>query len=209
MRIIATYADGVQRDVSAEGFIESSNTDVAVTEPGGIVRTLRRGEAPILARYEGNYAATTVTVMGDRSGFVWREPEKWNKIDEFVAEKWQRMRILPSELCTDEVFLRRIFLDLTGLPPSADDVRAFLADQRETRIKREAVVDRLIGSPDYVDHWANKWADLLQVNRKFLGEEGAMLFRDWIRREIECNTPNERGRLCVLSPKTNLRSVSF
>ncbi len=189
IRIVATYADGRRRDVTAEGFIESGNTDVAVTEAGAVVTTLRRGEAPILARYEGAYAATTVTVMGDRSGFVWREPEKWNRIDVFTAEKWKRMKLLPSELCTDEDFLRRVYLDLTGLPPAPAEVREFLADQRPVREKRDAVIERLLGSPDYVDHWANKWADLLQVNRKFLGEEGAKLFREWIRQEIAANTP--------------------
>ncbi len=192
MRIIATYADGRQRDVTAEGFIESGNQDVALTERGGLVSTLRRGEAPILARYEGAYAATTITVMGDRSGFAWQEPEKWNKIDAFTAAKWQRLKILPSGLCTDDEFLRRVTLDLTGLPPSAAEVREFLADTRPTRVKRDAVIDRLIGSPDYVDHWSNKWADLLQVNRKFLGEEGAKGFRDWIRQEIAANTPYDQ-----------------
>src|SRR5688500_4395396 len=95
MRIIATYADGRQRDVTAEGFIESGNTDVVAAERSGLISTLRRGEAPILARYEGNYAATTVTVMGDRTGFAWQEPEKWNRVDEFTAAKWRRMKILP------------------------------------------------------------------------------------------------------------------
>jgi hypothetical protein len=199
MRIVATYADGRTRDVTAEAFIESSNQDVAVTERGGMVSTLRRGEAPILARYEGAYAATTVTVMGDRSGFAWQEPEKWNKIDEFTAEKWKRMKILPSELCSDEDFLRRAYLDLTGLPPSADDVRAFVADARPTRVKRDAVIDRLIGAPEYVEHWANKWADLLQVNRKFLGEEGAKLFRGWIRDEVAANTPYDQFAKKILT----------
>jgi len=199
MRIIATYADGRQRDVTAEGFIESGNQDVAVTERGGLVSTLRRGEAPVLARYEGNYAATTITVMGDRSGFAWSEPEQWNQIDGFAAEKWQRMKILPSGLCSDDEFLRRVYLDLIGLPPTATDVREFLADTRATRVKRDAVIDRLIGSPDYVDHWSNKWADLLQVNRKFLGEEGAKGFRDWIRHEIDTNTPYDRFAKKILT----------
>ncbi len=199
MRIIATYADGRKRDVTAEGFIESGNQDVAVTERGGLVRTLRRGEAPLLARYEGAYAATTVTVMGDRAGFEWREPEKWNRIDEFTAAKWRRMKILPSELSGDAEFLRRVHLDLTGLPPTADEVRAFLADARPAREKRDAVIDRLIGSPDYVDHWANKWADLLQVNRKFLGEDGARQFRDWIRGEVAANTPYDQFARKILT----------
>ena len=199
MRIVASYADGRQRDVTAEAFVDSGNMDVVATEAGGIVSTLRRGEAPVLARYEGNYVATTITVMGDRRGFAWQEPEHWNKIDEFVAAKWQRMKILPSGLCTDEDFLRRVYLDLTGLPPTAEEVRAFLADARATRTKRDEVVDRLIGAPDYVDHWANKWADLLQVNRKFLGEEGAKLFRDWIRKEVEANTPYDQFARKILT----------
>jgi hypothetical protein len=192
VRVLATYADGKQRDVTAEAFVESGNTDVVAADAGGLMNTLRRGEAPVLARYEGAYAATTVTVMGDRSGFTWKEPEKWNKVDELVAAKWKRMKILPSGLSTDEEFLRRAYLDLTGLPPTADDVRKFLADQRDTRVKRDEVVDRLVGSNDYVDHWANKWADLLQVNRKFLGEEGAAMFRDWIRAEVAKNTPYDQ-----------------
>ncbi|MBI5775109.1 MAG: DUF1549 domain-containing protein [Verrucomicrobia bacterium] len=192
VRIIATYADGKSRDVTAEAFIESGNMDVVATDGGGLIKTLRRGEAPVLARFEGAYDATTVTVMGDRSGFVWQEQPANNKIDEFVAAKWQRMKILPSGLCADEDFVRRVYLDLTGLPPTPAEVRSFLADKRDTRAKRDELIDKLIGSPDYVDHWANKWADLLQVNRKFLGEEGAGAFRNWIRKEVEANTPYDK-----------------
>ena len=72
MRIVATYADATTRDVTREAFIESGNTEVATTDRQGVVTAVRRGEAPVLARYEGSYAATTLTVMGDRSGFVWQ-----------------------------------------------------------------------------------------------------------------------------------------
>lgn len=192
LRVVATYADGTVRDVTAEAFVETGNGDVAKAGDGGLVITLRRGEAPMLARYEGAYAATTVTVMGNRTGFVWEQPPTWGKIDELVAAKWQRMKILPSELCSDAEFVRRVHLDLTGLPPSPESVRQFLADKRETRVKREALIDQLIGNSDYTDHWANKWADLLQVNRKFLGEEGAKLFRGWIREEVAKNTPYDK-----------------
>ncbi|MEY2879645.1 MAG: hypothetical protein RLZZ15_2025, partial [Verrucomicrobiota bacterium] len=205
MRILATYADGGTRDVTAEAFVESGNQDVATADERGVVTTLRRGEAPMLARYEGSYAATTVTVMGDRSGFAWVEPEQWNKIDAFTAAKWQRMKILPSALCTDEDFLRRVHLDLTGLPPTTEEVRAFVADARPVREKREAVIDRLLGSPDFVDHWANKWADLLQVNRKFLGEEGAKKFREWIRAEVAANTPYDAFARKILTATGSTR----
>lgn len=189
MRIVAHYADGSQRDVTREAFVESGNTEVATADRRGLMTSVRRGEAPILARFEGAYAATTLTVMGAREGFEWQEPEKWGPIDEFVAAKWKRMKLLPSELCTDGEFIRRVSLDLTGLPPSADEVRAFLADPRPTREKRAELVDRLIGNDAFVDYWTNKWGDLLQVNRKFLGAEGAAKFHEWIHQAVAENRP--------------------
>ena len=192
IRVLATYADGYTKDVTAEAFVDSGNTDVVEADKKGLLTTVRRGEAPVLARFEGAYAATTVTVMGDRTGFAWKEPEKWNKIDELVASKWQRMKIEPSGTCTDAEFLRRIYIDLTGLPPKPEAVRAFLADNRDQRTKRTELIDKLIGNPEFVDHWSNKWADMLQVNSKFLGNEGATALRGWIKEQVANNTPYDR-----------------
>ena len=189
VRVVATYADGSSRDVTSEAFVSSGNGDIVKTDRHGLVTTFRRGEAPILARFEGAYASTTVTVMGDRTGFAWKDVPSNNPIDKYVSEKWKRMKILPSELCTDIEFIRRVYLDLTGLPPTSEQVKAFIADKTPTHEKRNALIDKLIGSDDYIDHWTNKWADLLQVNRKFLGPQGAKPFRDWIRNEIAGNTP--------------------
>jgi len=189
IRVVATYHDGLVRDVTREAFLESGNGEVATANRTGVIAAVRRGEAPILVRYEGAYASTTLTVMGDRSGFVWKQPESYGKIDDLAAAKWKRLKIQPSGLCTDAEFLRRASLDLTGLPPSTDDVRAFLADTRDSKAKREALVDRLIGSEAYVDYWTNKWADLLQVNRKFLGVEGASSLRTWIRSQVAADLP--------------------
>ncbi len=199
MRVLATYADGVTKDVTAEAFIESGNTEVAETDKHGLATSIRRGEAPMLARYEGAYAATTITVMGDRSRFAWVEPPKFNKVDEFVSAKWKRMKILPSELCSDADFVRRVYLDLTGLPPSPDEVRAFLSDKTETQMKRDQLVDRLVASDAYVEQWSNKWADMLQVNSKFLGDEGANLFRGWIRQQVAANTPYDKFVYSILT----------
>ncbi len=192
LRVLATYADGRVRDVTREAFVESGNTEVVAAERGGLLKSLRRGEAPMLVRYEGSYAATTLTVMGDRTGFVWAEPPANNKIDTLAAAKWQRMKIQPSGLAGDAEFIRRVYLDLTGLPASVDQVKAFLADTRDTKVKRDELVDKLVGSDDYVEYWSNKWADLLQVNGKFLAREGATSFRKWIRDEITANTPYDQ-----------------
>jgi hypothetical protein len=199
VRVLATYADGVVRDVTREAYVESGNTEVATAGRTGLMTAERRGEAPILARFEGAYAATTLTVMGDRSGFEWSEPPAYGRIDELVAAKWKRLKIRPSGLCTDAEFIRRVYLDLTGLPPSADDVRAFLADTADSKAKREALVDKLIGTPQFVDYWTNKWGDLLQVNRKFLGTEGSVAFRGWIRDQVARNVPYDQFVRTILT----------
>ncbi|MCU0703368.1 MAG: DUF1553 domain-containing protein [Fimbriiglobus sp.] len=190
--VVATYADGTKRDVSAEAFIESSNTEVVTIDKTGVASTVRRGEATLLVRYEGAYAAAGVVVMGDRSGFEWVQRPTHNFIDELVDAKLKKMKIVASDLCTDEEFVRRLSIDLTGLPPTAAEVRAFLADPKPSQEKRNALVDKLIGSEPFVDHWTNKWGDLLQVNRKFLGDAGATALRKWIRDQVANNTPYDK-----------------
>ncbi len=198
-RVVATYSDGRVRDVTTEAFIQEGVKDVAKAGFAGLVTALRRGESPVLARFEGAYATTTLTVMGDRTGFVWKQPPANNFIDDLVAAKLNRTKTPPAKLCTDAEFLRRAYLDLTGLPPTADDVRKFLADKRDTRAKRDALIDGLVGSDDYVEHWTNKWADLLLVNRKYLGVEGAATFRKWIHDELAANTPYDKFVYTILT----------
>ncbi|MEO1614341.1 MAG: DUF1549 domain-containing protein [Planctomycetota bacterium] len=199
VRLVAHFADGQSRDVTREAFIESGNTEVAKAERGGLLTAVRRGEAAILARYEGNYVASTLTVMGDRSGYQESPVETWGTIDEWVAEKWARVKVQPSPLSDDAAFLRRVTLDLTGLPPTSEKVREFLADSTPTREKREREVDQLLASDAYVDYWTNKWADLLQVNRKFLGVEGSKKFREWIRTAVQENRPYDEFAQQILT----------
>ena len=199
MQVIATYTDGMVRDVTREAFIESGNIEVLEAAQTGVVTTLRRGESPVLVRYEGSYAATTIICMGDRSGFAWEQPPTYNYVDGHVYKKLERMKILPSGLCSDSEFIRRVYIDLTGLLPTAAAVEQFLADPRESRVKREALVDELVGSRPYVEYWTNKWADMLQVNRKFLGEEGAMALRNWIKDSIATNKPYNQFAAEVLT----------
>src|SRR6185369_10454631 len=104
--VTATYGDGFTKDVTNEAFIESGNTDVATAGKSGVLTAVRRGEAPVLARFEGAYSATTLTVMGDRTGFTWEQPPAYNRIDELAAAKWQRLKIQPSGLCSDTDFIR-------------------------------------------------------------------------------------------------------
>ena len=205
--VIATYSDGKTKDVTQEAFIESGNIEVLEAQEKGIVKMLRRGESPVLVRYEGNYAATILTVMGDRSGFAWQEPTVHNYIDKHVNNKLKRMKILASGLCNDAEFVRRIYIDLTGLPPTAEQAEDFISDKRSTKEKRSELIDQLVGNREFVESWTNKWADLLQVNRKFLGEEGSVALRDWIKHNVASNRPyNEFAKEIITASGSTLEN---
>lgn len=67
--------------------------------------------------------------------------------------------------------------------------------------KRDKLVDDLVGSPAFLEHWTNKWADMLQVNRKFLGENGAKALRKWIYDGLADNVPYDRFVSAILTGK--------
>ncbi len=199
--VIATYTDGRKRDVTAEAFLDSSNTEVATVDKASLITTVRRGEATMLARYEGAYAAAAVVVMGDRGRYQWKPRPVNNFIDALVDTKLQRLKIQASDFCTDEEFLRRVSLDLTGLPPTSETIRKFIADMTPMQKKRDALINSLVGSEAYIDHWTNKWGDMLQINRKFLGDGGATALRTWTRAAIAKNVPYDQFAYGILAAK--------
>ena len=189
--VLAAYPDGTTRDVTREAVLSSNNEEVALVKDGTLT-ALRRGEMAVLVRYEGLYSAREVVVMGDRSGYQFAAMPEHNFVDQHVNVKLQRMKINPSDLCTDAEFVRRVHLDLTGQPPTSEKVRAFLADATGSRKKREALVEELIGSPTYAEFWANKFADLLQCNSENLGKKGVWVFRTWIQEQFAKNRPYDQ-----------------
>jgi hypothetical protein len=197
LKVVVRYQDNELRDVTRETAIESNVPDVARVEADAsvdmpIIRGERVGEATLLLRYQGKFAAIPVTVLNPRPGFVWKPLPQQNYIDRLVDAKLERLKIQPSAPTDDATFFRRVSLDLTGRLPSPESVRAFLDDARPSRVKRAKMIDTLIASPEYVDHWTVKWGDLLQSSRKYLGEKGAYEFQHWIREAIASNRPYDK-----------------
>lgn len=190
--VIATYADGTTRDVTREAVFETSNFEVATVSKQGLIKAVQRGEAAALVRFEGNYAAAPISILGNREGFEWVPSPEQNFIDTLVNAKLQRMKILPSGPADDAEFLRRASLDIAGVPPTIEQVNAFVADPAESVAKRAVMVDQLLSRPEYVEHWTLKWSDLLLNRRKTVTERGVWAFRNWIRQGIATNKPYDQ-----------------
>lgn len=192
MLVIAHYPDGTTRDVTREAVLTSSLPEVATIGSDGAISAVRRGEAACLVRYEGTYAANNITVLGDRTGYTWTDMPENNYIDKFIDQKLRKVKAQASGLCDDATFVRRVYLDLTGLLPTPEATRAFLEDKTPSKAKREKLVDHLLNSDDYTERWTNKWSDLLDSNSKYLGDAGVRKFRNWIRSSIAENKPYDR-----------------
>jgi len=190
--VIAHFHDGSSREVTREAVFDTSDFEVATVGERGLVRAVRRGEAATLVRYEGRYTAAPVAVIGSREGYEWIESPEFNFVDGHVNRKLERTQVIASDLCTDAEFLRRVSLDLTGLPPTADEARAFINDELDSQAKRTARIDQLMASPEFVDHWTLKWSDLLLSNRKFIKEKGVWAFRNWIRSVVATDMPYDQ-----------------
>ena len=193
LKVVVRYQDDQTRDVTRETTIESNVPDVASVESDtSVIRGERVGEATLLVRYQGTFGAIPVTVLNPKPGFAWKPLPQFNYIDRLVDAKLERLKIQPSPVTDDVTFFRRLSLDLTGRLPSPESVRALLDDPTPSRVKRAKTIDKLIASPEYVDHWTVKWGDLLQSSRKYLGEKGAYEFQQWIRDAIASNRPYDK-----------------
>lgn len=187
--VIAKYADGTTRDVTREAVFDASNFEVATVSKQGLITAVQRGEAAALVRFEGNYAAAPISILGNRDGYEWVPQPEYNYVDTLINGKLQRMKILPSAAADDAEFLRRISLDIAGVPPTSEEVLAFVADTTDPVAKRAAMVEKLLSSPMYVEHWTLKWSDLLLNRRKTVTERGVWAFRNWIRQSVAGNKP--------------------
>jgi len=189
VKVTAKYGDGTTRDVTADATVESNVPDVVKVDESAKASGQRVGEATLLVRYQGKFTTIPVTVLNPKPGFTWRTVPQNNFVDELIDAKLRKLKIQPSGLADDATFLRRVSLDLTGQAASPEAIRAFLSDPAPAKLKRQKVIEKLLASPAYVDHWTVKWSDLLQNSRKFLGEKGTFGFREWIRSSLAANKP--------------------
>ena len=186
--VTAVYSDGSRRDVSGAATYTSNFDPVADVDENGLVTTGSvPGEAGITINYMGQVAAVHIQVPRPDRPAAYPRLNTHNPIDQLVWKKLEKMGILASPICDDATFLRRASLDTIGRSPDPQTVRAFVADADPE--KRRRLIDGLLERDEFADLWALKWADVLLVDSRALGERGPYEFHRWLRRQFDRNRP--------------------
>ncbi len=183
----ARYSDGTDRDVTNLAVFNSNNGNSATISKTGLVEAAARGEAFVTARFDTVTVGSQVLVLP--KDLQYTPPAiTGNYIDQLVGAKLKRLRILPSEICSDEEFLRRVTLDITGLLPTEEQYEAFMADADPA--KRAKLVDALLERKEFAEIWAMKWAELLMVKSSNQVSYKAMfLYSNWLTNKIASGVP--------------------
>jgi Protein of unknown function (DUF1553)/Protein of unknown function (DUF1549)/Bacterial Ig-like domain (group 2) len=186
--VTARFSDGRTEDFTHQVLYTANDGAVASVSADGVVTGNHRGETAILIRAAGQVASVGVGVIGSPIHEYPKVPRS-NFIDEYVFDKLKRFQIIPSGLSEDTEFLRRVCLDLTGTLPPPERVREFIASKDPK--KREKVIDALINSPEFVDYWTYRFADIFRVSifANGLASKWSQGYWEWIRTNIETNRP--------------------
>jgi hypothetical protein len=187
LSVLARFADGSVQDVTRLTVFSSSDPGVATVSTGGLVEFSQTGEVAVLCRYLDQMPSVRLMYLEPRKGFQWNSPQENNYVDKFTFAKLKMLSIPPSELCTDQEFIRRASFDIIGTLPTGDEVKKFLDDKAPD--KRAKLVDALLDRPEYADFWTLKWADVLRNNRKTLAVKGIHVYQRWLHGHMEANTP--------------------
>ncbi|MFN4260067.1 MAG: DUF1549 domain-containing protein [Gemmataceae bacterium] len=207
LEVRAKFADGSEEVITPFCEFRSNDEVIADVDNLGFVESFQAGDTVIVVSYRGHVTPVRVLVPTEVSpGFVYPKLPENNYIDQAVFTKLRRLNIVPSELSSDEEFLRRVHIDTIGSLPTPDEVRAFLADKDPK--KRSKKIDELLEHPLHAALWATKFSDITGNNTDALENpqnlrpKWSQMWHDWFRKRIHDNMPYDQivhGVLCATS----------
>lgn len=184
--VTAWLSDGSREDFTRRVRYQSTAEEVVEVDENGLVRAREPGEATVLVQAPRRATRVSLGVVGRILTEFPRETPR-NFIDEEVRGKLRRLSILPSEISSDQEFLRRVCLDLTGTLPPPRRVREFLGSRDP--YKRDRLILNLLNSPEYIDYWTFRLADLFRVSHEQGGRDKVKIYWEWIRDAVARNKP--------------------
>jgi len=200
LRVVATYADGRQRDVTGWTRFDGMDEGVVKVTGSGLAKTVGKGQGAVMARFGGEATIATFVVPFASGGAELSAWKSDHPLDAVAGRKFAELGLTPAGLCDDGTFLRRAFLDAVGGLPSVEEARAFHASTSPD--KRARLVDRLLGltgdpaedlyNDRFAAWWSLKWADLIRNNSAVVGESGMWALHNWLRESFRTNKPFDR-----------------
>lgn len=188
MIVRAKYSDGTDRDVTDLTYFSTNNDNSASITPQGMVKAGNRGEAFLMARYDTHTVGSHFITLPQGLEFTWTDLPTNNYIDELCYDKFKKLRIVPSNVCSDEEFLRRVYLDVCGIFPNEEEYHRFMNDMDPN--KRAKLVDELLERKEFVEIWVMKWSELLQIrSNQQVSYKAMLLYYNWLQSRIAENVP--------------------
>jgi hypothetical protein len=194
LKAIAVWPDGTREDVTPLCRFQSNSEQVAKITGDGLVTATEPGDTHVVISYDSAVIPVPVIrPVSDQVGEKYPTVATPTKIDELVVQKLRKLGVVPSDLCTDAEFLRRVMLDLTGTLPTGPEVEAFLADESPT--KRTDKIDELLDSPAYAAWWTTRLCDWTGNNDTRLNQNqiggvrggASQQWYDWIYERVSAN----------------------
>lgn len=189
LMVRAYYSDGRVEDVTSLAKYSSSNEAVSTVGENGVVSVIGPGEGAITAWFSSQIVIARMTVPFDQEiePAAFTAADRRNFIDDLILKQLQRLNLKPSARCSDEVFIRRVFLDTIGTLPTSKDIREFLADSEPD--KRDRLIESLLQRPEYVDYWTYHWSDLLLLNGTELRPDAIKAYYTWVHDRVATDVP--------------------
>ncbi|MCH8043824.1 MAG: DUF1553 domain-containing protein [Planctomycetes bacterium] len=199
--VVARYSDGRQEDVTRWAKFNAANAKVAEVGSDGKVSVVGHGQGAVVVWFSSRIVLSRITSPYPHTidPAVYEKAPRRNFIDKLVLAKLANLNLAPSPRCTDEQFIRRASLDTIGTLPTADEVRSFLDDPAKD--KRDRLIESLLGRKEFVDYWTFRWADLLLVNGRRLRPDAVKAYYQWIRSQVEGNTPWDEMVRSIITAK--------
>ena len=204
------------KDSAAPVFVKVAPKDLSGTVPIVVVPPPK---APVTKESKSNLKSKPVPEKAERKIYQTVAQDSGlpkpgaSRIDELVFGKLKEKNITPAVPCSDAVFVRRVYLDVIGTLPTAQEAKSFFEDSDPN--KRQILIDRLLERKEFADYWAMKWGDILRVKSEFpinLWPNAVRAYHRWIRASIRENVPYDQfARAMLTSSGSNFRdpSVNF
>jgi len=195
LKVLAHWKDGTVEDVTSFTRFDTNDESVAVVNEYGEVEIKGKGDSHVVAFYDNGVLPIPVMLPVSRqTGSNYPKLKATTPIDKAIATKLQKVGIIPSEVCSDQEFLRRVTLDVTGTLPTADEVKSFLASKDKN--KRQKKVSELLSRPAYAAWWTTKLNDFqgnspaqMRVNQYARKVNPSRDWYNWVYRRVSENRP--------------------